>query len=61
MRSVRLIQGVRLIQISTGNVIWGLKCHSNEQRKRLAVLQETMTIYVYINFFIKVDQLMKVP
>ena len=30
------------------NVIWGVKCHSNEQWKHLAVLPETMTIYVCI-------------
>ena len=33
--SVCLIQDVRLIQVSIDNVIWGVKCHSNEQWKRL--------------------------
>ena len=37
--SVRLIQGVRLIQVLIDNVIWGVKCHSNEQWKRLQYSQ----------------------
>ena len=37
--SVRLIQGARLIQVSIDNVIWGVKCHSNEQWKRLEYSQ----------------------
>ena len=37
--SVRLIQGVRLLQVSIDNVIWGVKCHSNEQWKRLEYSQ----------------------
>ena len=34
-----LIQGVRLIEVSIDNVIWGVKCHSNEQEKRLEYSQ----------------------
>ena len=37
--SVRLIQGVRLIQVLIDNVMWGVKCHSNEQWKRLEYSQ----------------------
>ena len=37
--SVRLIQGVRLKQVSIDNVIWGVKCHSNEQWQRLEYSQ----------------------
>ena len=37
--SVRLIQGVRLIQLSIDNAIRGVKCHSNEQWKRLKYSQ----------------------
>ena len=33
--SVRLILGVRLIQVLIDNIIWGVKGHSNEQWKRL--------------------------
>ena len=33
--SVRLILGVRLIQVLIDNVIWAVKCNSNEQWKRL--------------------------
>ena len=33
--SVCLIHGVRLIQVSINNVMWGVKCHSNEQWKCL--------------------------
>ena len=37
--SVRLIQGVRLTQVSIDDVIWGVKCHSNGQWKRLEYSQ----------------------
>ena len=50
--SVRLIQGVRLIQFSIDKVSWGVKCHSNEQWKRLEYSQG-----LWRYFFIKVDQL----
>ena len=33
--SFRLIQGVRLIQVSIDNDMWGVKCHSNKQWERL--------------------------
>ena len=52
---------VCLIQVSIDNAIWGVKCHSNEQWKRLEYLPKTMTIYDCINFFIKVGQLIIVP
>ena len=37
--SVLLLQGVCLIQVSTDDVIWGVKCHSNEQWKSLEYSQ----------------------
>ena len=37
--SVCLIRGVRLIQVLIDNVIWGVKCHSNEQWKHLEYSQ----------------------
>ena len=37
--SFRLIQGVRLIQVSIDNDMWDVKCHSNEQWERLEYSQ----------------------
>ena len=48
------VQGARLI-------IWGVKCHLNEQWKRLEYSQRLFTIYICINFFIKVNQLIIIP
>ena len=51
-----IIQSVRLIQVSIDNIIpfkWTVEI--------LRILPETLTIYVFINSFIKGDQLNIVP
>ena len=52
-RSVRLIQGVRVIQFSIDNVIWGVKCHSNEQWKRLQYSRDWRYTFALISYLSK--------
>ena len=58
--SFRLIQGVRLIQVSIDNDV---RCQMSFKWtvETFRILPETMTIYVCMNFFNKVDQLIIVP